>query len=303
MLQKCNTRPNDPTGTLAETTNCLSLNCLFPLAALQSYASCFDCMLDNIASQEEYGNTLNACTTQVKAPYGYEGQLSTMILSRYPLAATDSYILPSTNYRRGALYAKVQLEDQYVDFYCGFFISTLIATDLPYDGNFGMGGGAKDPGQTGAYAQEQLLEAKELVAWIKQKSGSNPAIIVGDWRSSVGAGVDGGAPLDGGAFSPPTDLVPQTMAEMSSNLVAWNAPGWVPQCDYCPGSQNVLNAPGTDSYFVQQPFLYNWPSMGGTPVVDETLTFTKATVPTANGGMVPPSPYYGLEFHVLRPTM
>ncbi len=302
MVQNCSTRPGDPTGTLAATTNCLSQKCIFPLGVLQGYPQCFDCMIDYVASQEEYGTSLNACTTQVKQPYGYEGQLSTMILSRYPLTATDSYILPSTNYRRGALYAKVQLEDQAIDFYCGFFISTLIATDLPYTGNYGADGGAKDPTGAGAYGQEQNWEATQLVTWIKQKSGNNPAIVVGDWRSSVGvAGLDGGTPLDGGMFSPPTDLVPRSMAILGGALTPVAASDWVPQCDYCPGAQNILNAPGTDSYFVQQPFLYNWPGMGN-PVVDEKATFTTAEVDIGGGMQAPPSPYYGLEFHVIRPV-
>ncbi len=295
--QYCSTKPNDPTGVLQSSTDCLSENCAAQILTLKGDSvACYDCVLDAFASQEPWGTSESACQTNPASSIGFEGQNSSMILSRYPLSNTDSFILPSTNYRRAVLYAQVQLEDQSVDFYCGFFISTLIASDLPFLGPYG---GPSDAGLSSAqqYDNEQDLEAQQLVAWVAQKSAGRHAIVMGDWRSSVATTNDAGA-----GTSPPQDLNPMAMSIVGGapSFTAVSAANFTPQCSYCPGPGNAYN--GQDSYFVEQPFLYNWPSPTGA-VTDEALLYTDGTAITLpDGGTAPLSPYYGLNIKVIRPT-
>jgi hypothetical protein len=235
-------------------------------------------------------------------PLGFDGQTQSIILSRYPLVNTDALILPSTLYRRAVLYAQVELEDQTVDFYCGFLISTLIASDLPYDGSYGNG--ATDS-QT-AWDSEQLFQGQQLVSWVQKKSqGQNPAIIAGEWRSSIGISSDGGAPDAG--VSLPKDLNPQTM-QLFQSTPGWTfatasgaATSWVPQCNYCPITENPYNGPD-DSYFTLQPILANWPGDPTAAATDESLQFTGDVLQLDDdAGLGPISPYYGVNIRVLRP--
>jgi hypothetical protein len=290
--QRCSTKgPGDDSGQLQTTTQCLSDQCAIPFANLlgQSQA-CFDCLLVYFASEEQWGTSKTACLTDTRPPLGFEGQNSSMILSHYPLSNSDALILPSTNYRRAVLYSQVQLEDQTVDFYCGFFITTLISSDLPYVGVYGSG----QTTSVNAYQAEQLYEAQQLVSYVQQKSQGRPAIVVGDWRSSA-------APADGGAG--PQGLSQGTMQYLLGvqGWVPANTPTWQPQCNYCPGSQNVYNGPN-DSYFVEQPFLVSWTGDPTQATTDESLLFAQNTVPLGgDAGLGPVSPYYGLNIRVLRP--
>jgi hypothetical protein len=258
------------------------------------------CLTDYIGTGGKYATAQNACTTTTQPPFGFNGQVSVMILSRYPLSNTDTYILPSTNFRQAVSYARVQLEDTSFDFYCGFFSSTLVAATVQYP-PWGFYGNDADPNasdQTGAYAQEQLLQADDLIKWVAKKSAGRPAIITGDWRSGLGVIGDGGLPPpDSGLYAPPTDLVPTTINKLlspSSGFVPVAAPNWIPQCNFCPQSENPENTGTMSGYFVLQPFLSNWGSNSQAATIDESLLFTQ---PPAQ----PLSPYYGLNFHVQRP--
>lgn len=324
MINNCNTNPGDPTGTLPGSTDCLSAKCaadFLPfkfMASTPGYNACFDCIIDYAASDQPYNVGQQACTSIAEAPFGFDGQVSQLILSRYPLLDSDVLILPSTQYRQAVLYSRVQLEDQQVDFYCGFFTSTLIAQDLPYVGPYGNDGDPNSPNTGGAYANEQLLQAQDLIQWVQKKSNggdgrpARPAIIVGDWRSSVG--VPDAGPPGPGIFAPPIDLVPETVKTLA-NGQGWtlvSAQNWTPQCTYCPQSENPLNLGQSVGYFMAQPFLYNWgsPTQAAAAVQEQRLLYTDPSAvtpgPTSEfdaATMVPLSQYYGLNVQVIRPQM
>jgi hypothetical protein len=304
--QSCSTQPpGDGTGVLNGSTDCLVSQCAPAFINLQTAMgngiACFDCIVVNIASDQTFGSTQSTCMTNTAPPLGFNGAENSLILSRYPLAKTDALILPSTDYRRSVLYASVQLEDQAVDFYCGFLMSTENATALPYVGSYGNG--ATDS-QTG-WDNEQLYEAQQLVVWVQKKSGSNPAIVVGDWHASVGVDPDAGA-APPGTFLPNSLNLPTMMALHPSGWT-FAVPGptsgsaWQPQCSVCPPPENPYNG-ATDQYFFSQPILVNWPQPT-TATTDESLIFSQNVIPLPgpDAGEGPLSPYYGVNFRVIRP--
>jgi hypothetical protein len=299
MEQSCsNAGPGDGTGELTTTTDCLTSSCSGPLGALLiEFPACFDCLIDYVASTQSYGATQQYCTTQATPPLAFQGATPNFILSKYPLAKTDSYILTSTLYRATVLYAQAQFEDGLdVDFYCGQFSSTLDASAEPYDGFYGGDAGTSQ----GQYDNEQTWQGQQLVDWVKQKSGKNPAIIAGDWHSGVGSATGG---TNDAGFPLATPLNPQTLQLLAQTLTPASTPSWAqaPLCNICPCAQNPLQCPGTDSSFVLQPFLYNWPH-GAAAVVDEHLAYTDTPLTDFTvGGQVPLSQYYGLNIHVIRP--
>jgi hypothetical protein len=325
MEKNCSTVPNSASGTLPGSTDCLSKECPAQFSALLlsgEFNACFDCIIDYVASDQPYNIAQSACTGLQQQPFGFDGQLSNLILSRYPLLDSKVYILPSSQYRQGVLYSRVQLEDQQVDFYCGFFTSTLVAQDLPYVGPYGGDADPNSSQQGGAYANEQGLQANRLVDWVHSVSGGAnlppctadqvdaggastcavPAIIVGDWRASQAA--EAGAPM--GMYAPPVDLVPNTLVTLENAFTAVAAPGWPPQCTYCPQSQNVLNSGSSVGYFMNQPFLYAWGGSPQTAVQEEQLIYTQPVVqPGANSGidasLVPLSQYFGVNIQIIRP--
>src|SRR6185436_16140508 len=77
MELRCSTKPSDPTGTILGTTDCLSSKCgnkLAPLfAGTMDQKRCFDCIIDNVTSDETYADSKKACTTDARAPLAFNG--------------------------------------------------------------------------------------------------------------------------------------------------------------------------------------------------------------------------------------
>jgi hypothetical protein len=312
--QKCDTNPGDPTGVLYPNTSCLVDNCAGPFINVQGASvACYDCLVVNIASDSTYQQSRTSCTTDNRPPLGFGGAMNSMIISKYPLLNSDALILPSTLYRRSVLYSQVQLEDQTIDFYCGFLMTTLNYSALPYAGAYGGNPGC-DPAQSECsktmWQNEQLWEAQQLVNWVGQKSGSatppNPAILVGDWRSSIGVSPDAAAPAPGTNL--PVDLSIGTM-NLFKGTAQWtfatppsSSSSWTPQCNFCPIGENPYNG-ATDSYFVAQPMLAYWPGDPTTAATDMSLVYTQPALSLGNdaGQQGPVSPYYGVNVRIIRP--
>lgn len=135
------------TGTLKETTECLSAECAGPFAALYNYPLdspplsgpwnddyCFACTVLQLLSNTPIGNVQSNCTTQSTPPMAFAGQTPMMILSHYSIiTATEAvYSFPLTGYRKGILKAQIQVENnQVIDFVCGELSSPFIDSSLP----------------------------------------------------------------------------------------------------------------------------------------------------------------------------
>jgi hypothetical protein len=321
--QNCSTAPNDPnmSGTLNQTTNCIASQCAGPFVGFRSNAACFDCVVSKLSGLETIGSTNSDCTTDDHPAFAFGGQAPTMILSRYPFVpnSTQAYILPATGYRRVVLKAQVQLEDNHaVDLFCAQAISPLIDTSLPYSGNFGQDNAAT--GENG-WEDEQDLQTKEAVAWIKQQADADnlPAIIGADWHATVPCGSY--APADAGPYPTPP-ACPQTgLGSLSPEVIQtidqrWGGPfqradppGYVQSCDFCPAPANAYNSASQVPLELSPTYLYKF---APSSTVAETLFWTdngavtgitgNSYNPPPPGGTGPLSVYFPHNVQVLRPN-
>ena len=246
--QSCSTNPGDPamSGTLDQSTNCLSNSCAGPFLPVYQKTTaingCFDCIIYYLTSELPIAEARSACTTDTRQPYGFLGQNPSMILSHYPLSNQHSYVLPATGFRRSVLQATVTLEDnQKFDFFCAQLSSPL--TTLPYTGNFGQDNLSATPPENG-WEDEQKIQVKEVIAFVQQQTKADglPAILAGDWVSTNGAGADAGA----GSLA---SLSPEIMVTLDGTTgFAQAVPaGYVPVCDDCPNSGDNPNLYNTST--------------------------------------------------------
>ncbi len=305
MEQNCSS--GGATGTLNQSTDCLTNSCQGPLGdLLVAYPSCLDCIVATVTSEQPYGEAQTTCTTSPYPPLGYQGGENSLILSKYPIVNSDSYVLPSSYFRRSVLYTQVQFPGNVtIDFFCGFLQTLGIYQEVPYKGCFGNGATTSEQ----AYANENMYEAQLMAAWIQEKSkkSGNPAVILGDWHTGLGGDADAGG---GGMYPPPTPIGPATIqflgtpvAQGGGGLTPVTGPNWpaAGQCTDCPGTVNLLNVGNTTSYFTMQPFLYNWPA--GTNLYSQQLIFTDnvIAIPPSTTNNAPISPYYGVNITILPP--
>jgi hypothetical protein len=231
-----------------------------------------------------------------------------MILSRYPLANTASYILPSSSLRREVLYAEVQLEDAPVDFYCSVLSPQYIDADEPYVGPYGQdqtttladGGVLTENG----WEDEQDLQVQRLVGYVKQRSAQtgNAAILAGEWYSGLAATDASGAVV---LFDESPEVTRALDGRSGGAFVRADPAGYQPACDYCPSPGNPYNGsiqPVDD----MGTYLFQFPQDSTTA---ETIWGTEQNVPIKGsqydppppGGMGPVFEYYPREVRVIRP--
>jgi hypothetical protein len=297
-------------GTLALTDNCLAQECVLPFGSIYQQGAqddaCYDCIIDNLTSFQTLAYGQSECTTDVRQPFAFNGQATALILSHYPLVDTDAFILPATNYRRQVLYAELQLPDAPVDFYCGQFSAPSIDTDEPYVGNYGTDRSTALPDGgilvENGYEDEQNLQAQRLVEYVtkKSKGTGRPAIIAGNWDSSVRL-TDAQGNLEVDNESP--EVVKALNGTYGGAFVRADPPDYVPLCDECP--QNPY-FPGQTPLDVEATFLFQYPPDSTT---EESMWATDDDVPIhgstyaapPDGGMGPPFEVYGRSVRLVRP--
>lgn len=299
-------------GTI-QTASCLTGSCISELSSFYlvspQQTACLDCMIYNFVS-EPLSVGQSECTTDKRAPFAFAGMTPSMILSHYPLADTQAFILPSTGFRRAVLYATVQLEDQDIDFYCAQLSSALISQLIPYEGQYGQDGTLTSPdGGTrpeSGWEVEQNLQVQKVIAFIRARSQATgrPAIIAGDWHATIGVTGDGGAPIL-------VDTSPEVMAALDSSHGGAFAravpPNHVPSCEFCPAPENPYNGQ-TPPEDMTQTFLFNFPAA---QTIDDEMWGTDPTVvplqsiphEPAPGPTGPISEYYPRLVRVVRPLV
>jgi hypothetical protein len=276
-------------GTLAFTDDCLSQACTLPFSYIYEHGTqddtCFDCIVDYLSSFETLTYGQSECTTDSRQPFGFNGQTTAMILSHYPLANTDSLVLPSTNWRRQVLYAEVELEDAPVDFYCAHLSAPNIDADQPYVGNYGKdqtttlpdGGLSIENG----YEDEQDLQVQRVIAYVQQKSGQTgrPAILAGFWTSGVQLDDSTGNTV---LANQSPEVLRALDGRYGGAFVRADPPGYQPACDQCPQNPYDTGQPALDQ---SATFLFQYPADSTT---DESFWGTENDVPIQGSPHEPP---------------
>ena len=204
------TTANDPNGQMHENgTPCVVANCLSQGANLLSTPACFVCALDQLESGTTFSSTKTACQTNPLARYAFNGNSGAILLSTRPflsggsgdagasdggLPADDApgyYVFPSTEFRAGVIRAPVDIgagtgNSTKLDVYCTIFTTPTTSAERPYSGQYG-GTGTTSADQ---WLQENILQAKQLGAFVKATSGARKrrAIIAGDFYSGPAIG-------------------------------------------------------------------------------------------------------------------
>jgi hypothetical protein len=316
LLNYCGTTTDPKTAVLNESTQCLSQNCSLPLAKLLHVGQvasdgadiaadqqCLNCIIitvnDGITT---LGASQTQCNTVSASPFAFSGQTASMILSKYPIASTASYVLPSTSFRRVVLKAQIQLEDQNVDFFCTQLSGPTVPL-LPYVGNYGK---STDDGSENGWEDEQNLQAKRAIAWMQSEADKDgvAAVITGDWDSSPGTTTgDGGVGLT--AISPEVLALFDASYNKGGPFAAAVPPGYAPVCDYCSVDQNPYNKQ-SETYQLFRTYIYKFPQnaalsealWGTTP--DIPIQSTKFD-PAPPGGLGTISEYFPHNVVLLRP--
>jgi hypothetical protein len=281
MIDSCNELPGNPAGAIGGGTDCIATKCAAQLIPLlggsPAEMGCFDCLIGYVVSYTPYGENQTSCTTDLRVPYAFHGEAPSLILSKHPLKLTESFVLPSWSWRRVALHAQLELEPGKapIDYYCAQL--TPILSQEPYVGPY------SPYHDTRGWEDEQALEVSKLIAWIKRTSAGRPAVVSGDWESSIA--------FDG------TDLVAQNprVGDALAAAFALALPArQKPQCNYC---SSAFNGDVSPQWLVRT-YLLGFPD-GATQ--SASRFFTDTPVPLSTGALGPLSDSFGFSVGLLRP--
>jgi len=161
-------------------------------------------------------------------PLARRGRHGTMLLSKHPLSATQRFVLPATE-RQVVLAATVALPNAAaVDVYC---LQTTTTPDRPnttdrYRGPYGAG----DP--VNGWFLEYELQIARLVAFVRSRSESRRAVILGNIEASPQIEEDGTVVVQ-----------PQNargLLALESAFVEALAPDYRPACTLCARTNRLL---------------------------------------------------------------
>ncbi|MDW8248774.1 MAG: hypothetical protein RMJ98_05640 [Myxococcales bacterium] len=223
---------NDPKGTLPSgNAGCLSSKCAAAFTTLLASPNldnkrCYTCIIANLVSYRPIEDIKADCNTNPQAAFAHLGMGSTMMLSRFPIKETETYVLPSTMFRRTVLRATLQMPDEeLVDVYCGH-LSFVHGSTVPYTGLYGKG--LTTPV---GWVNEQLLQAQRWVQFVKDRSKADRLVIIAGDAASSKEYKDASPPI------PP--LHPETFLTLEQSFFSGTAPGYTPACTICSSPENT----------------------------------------------------------------
>lgn len=279
---QCSSIPSDPTGHVTE-LDCVAAQCASPLLPLIAGTAddrrCGSCFEANLTSYKSWSEIATRCEDDADAGFVFDGQTDVLLLSRRPLEAPESVVLPSSLFRREILRAH---HPAGLDVYCLHLQTVFLGPLVVYPGPWA-------PGLAGqaAWAAENHLQASKLLAVVAAKTGTAPAVLLGNFESSVAASRNGVelVSANGGAG---------TLALLTPTpFLEGVAPDYVPACTECP--ENVLAAIAAPGMWTEHVLLSGLP---GAAVHATTRGFLDVRVPvaTASGMMqVPLSSHWSLR--------
>jgi endonuclease/exonuclease/phosphatase family metal-dependent hydrolase len=249
--------------TSAELTDCALDNCGMQLDALPS--DCFTCLAANVALGD-LALIRSICESAGGGRYAYGGSFGTGILSRHPLAETDSLLLTSTTNRRAVLYARIpDTAIGEIHFFCTHLTANL--SSVPYTG------------EAAGWPEEQAAQIERLVAWTREKAPSGRVVIAGDLNNGP--------------------ALPGITGELEANFAMWSAAGlrspYTQQpdvaCTFCDDNRLNLGTMGGEGGLIDHVLI------GGGLRAGTGRRFLDATIEIVVDGMSTTSAYsdhYGL---------
>jgi hypothetical protein len=311
---KCSSGSNDDPDAGITSIACLENDCVNQAVGFVKDPACLDCVAYYMVDGYSIDLMEKECGTDSHVPYGqysWLGQNGSLLLSRYPFAKTDAgaddteyFLFPGSSYRRIILRARLQLDSvNQMDVYCAQFVSPDTGNEInQYAGFYATPDAGLYPTELTAdngWRDEDNLQARDTIEWIKSQSTTRPAIVAGIWSSSPGYAPDGGA-----AILEPHD--PEVFAQFTNaGFVVAHPANYTPDCSSCNTNPYNAGAPittdGTIGFDFTAAFLYNFPN--GSTLSDTFWNNTPAewNVPVPDGGMFPLSMTYPQSVQILRP--
>lgn len=277
VAESCSTTtPGDEDGRTTS-ASCASSNCVGAVGALlfgdAQQQRCYACVVTQLPTST-FSNIRTSCSTVVNQDLAFDGQNGVMILSRYPLSNEENWVIPGTWNRRTILRATATLPNgASLDAYCNHLTPIFDDFTFPYTGQYG-------DGKTGAagWEAEQYLQAQKLIAFVQDRSGDSPAVILGDFNTGR-AYPDQGISEEGEA----------TLGLLETSFPAALAADYEPLCTFCEDNPVTDSA---SSVWIDHILLNGLTS----DAVQSTVrTFDEAVVPVGGDELVPLSDHYGLR--------
>jgi hypothetical protein len=316
---QCSSSTADPIDGGVSSIVCLEGACTNTIVGdLAQDMVCMDCFLLYLQSFFDIDFSMQECGTDTNDPYGqynWGGNNGELLLSAHPFATkpdgtpdVEAYIFPGTIFRRALLRAKVQINsDAKLDVYCGQFVYADKGLQvMSYDGLYATPDAGLYPTEStvdNGWRDEQSLQARDAIQWVAAQSGSNPAIIAGEWHTSPG-------------YPPVLEAYEPEVFNQLVTASATNTSPWVPAhptnyqqtCTYCndnPYNAAPLTTDGTTGYDYMMTFLYNF---SPNSVLSETIWDNQPGQWTiqfqgvdAGAASFPLSQFYGRSVQVLLP--
>lgn len=186
---------------------CAFAFCLDEINALAP--DCFNCLASNI--DKPLTEIIETCTTTGGNNLAYGASNGLILLSNLELSGTDHLQLDFFFTVRIVLYAKALTDAGPVHLFCTHLTADISAT-VEYTGDYG------------SYEEEQALQIDALLAYIEQKAGDEPAVLLGDLNTGPATEtLDGEFPdnydllVDGGLVDPYLEKLPDTCTWCASN--------------------------------------------------------------------------------------
>jgi len=276
VAENCSTIPGSEDGRTTS-ASCASTNCVGAVAALlfgdAQQQRCYSCVVPQLPTST-FAEIRSSCPTVVNQDLAFDGQNGVMILSRYPLSDQENWVMPGTWNRRTILRATVTLPNgASLDAYCNHLTPIFDDFTFPYTGQYGEGNT-----DAAGWEAEQYLQAQKLIAFVQDRSGDSPAVILGD--------------LNAGRAYPAQGISEEgadTLSLLEATFPAALATDYEPLCTFC--EDNPVTDT-TSSVWIDHILLNG---LASDAVQSTVRTFDEAVVPVGGDELVPLSDHYGLR--------
>jgi endonuclease/exonuclease/phosphatase family metal-dependent hydrolase len=251
-LVTCGTMAGCDTVCGDELVTCIVTNCGPEFTALNTNApGCSQCLQANIGAP--INDILDTCTME-SAEYTYGGSFGIGLLTSHAILAQEEKVLDSTTTRRAVIYAQLDTDIGPVHTFCTHLTAVFDETEIPY------------PKPTGSWQEEQTAQITELLAWVEEKSGGAPVMVMGDMNT--GPAGDGYAAEVGANYTMFTD------AGLAAPYVDAGGP-----CTFC-GENPLTGIDHAESVLIDHVLIkgFTAPQTSGSRVLDQEITVPICTV-------------------------